>query len=168
MPASHLTPRRVLAVALLAACGAAPFAGSAVADENPFPFALAIKPNAQLLPVLHATEAVGSPEDGREYDYVTKGYFKVAGKTVARLPSFSGHADRTREHLRLAVKRSTRSTIRAVAKRHGTRRVILTLVHRITLTTNIPGDMAPHTQTVTQDAFLQIPRSSSQRLTTCT
>jgi hypothetical protein len=103
MPASQLTPRRVLAVALLAACGAAPFAGSAVADENPFPFALAIKPNAQLLPVLHATEAVGSPEDGREYDYVTKGYFKVAGKTVARLPSFSGHADRTREHLRLAV-----------------------------------------------------------------
>jgi hypothetical protein len=159
MSAPHLTPRRILAVALLAACGLASNAAPAVADPNPSPFSFRTKLNAQLLPVLHATEIVGFAEDGWEYDYVTKGYFKVGGKTVARLPTFSGHADRTEEHLRLAVKRSTRSTIRAAAKRRGTRRVILTLVHRLTLTASYPGAVAPRTQTVTQHAYLTIPRN---------
>jgi hypothetical protein len=159
MSACHLTPRRVLAVALLAACGVASNAAPAVADANPSQFALGIKLNAQLLPVLHATEVVGFAEDGWEWDYVTKGYFKVGGKTVARLPTFSGHANRTREHLRLTIKRSTRSTIRAAAKRRGTRRVILTLVHRLTLAAGPSGVTPGTTRTVTQNAYLTVPRN---------
>jgi hypothetical protein len=159
MLSRHLARRPILVVALLAACATLPHAAPALADSNPSPFSLSIKHDAPLLSVLHATEIVGSPEDGREYDYVTKGYFKVGGRTVARLRTITGHADATREHLTLTVKRSTRSTIRAAAKRHGSRHVILTLVHRLTLTTNIPGDMAPRTQTVTQDVVLTIPRS---------
>ena len=93
-------------------------------------------------------------------NYASSSFDRVmlGGKTVARLPSFRGHADSTREHLRLTVKRSTRSTIRAAAKRRGSRRVILTLVHQLTLTTNIPGDMALRTKTIAQDAYLVIPR----------
>jgi hypothetical protein len=158
MSAPHLSPRRALAVALLGACGVASNAAPAVADANPSPFFLRIKLNAKLLPVLHATEVVGFAEDGWEYDYVTKGYFKVGGKTVAQLPTFSGHADRTEEHLRLAVKRSTRSTIRAAGKRRDTNRVILTLVHRLTLTAG-PSGATPGTQTITQNAYLTIPRT---------
>jgi hypothetical protein len=155
----HLGRRFILVVALLAACANLPHVAAALADANPSPFALSIKHNAQLLSVLHATEIVGSPEDSREYDYVTKGYFKVGDRTVARLRTITGHADATREHLTLTVKHSTRSTIRDAAKRRGSRHVILTLVHRLTLTTNILGDMAPRTQTVTQDVVLTIPRS---------
>ena len=144
---------------LIAASGAAAYAAPALADANSSSFFLSIKPNAQLLPTLYAKEGVAFPEDGREYDYVAKGYFKVGGKTVARLPMITGHADGTGEQLKLTIKRSTRSTIRAAARRRGTQRVILTLVHRITLTTNIPGDMAPRTETLTQQVPLRIPRS---------
>lgn len=159
MPSHQFIVRRVLAVALVGACGAAfSAAPSALAGANPSSFSLSIKPFAQLLAVLHATEVVAFPEDGREYDYVTRGYFKVAGTTVARLPTITGHADRNREHLKLGLKRSTRSTIRAAARRRGTRRVILTLVHRVTLTTHIQGDQAPRTETVTQQVPLRIPR----------
>jgi hypothetical protein len=48
---------------------------------------------------------------------------QVAGKTVARLPTFKGHAAATRQYLALTVKRSTRSTIRAAAKHRGVHRV---------------------------------------------
>ena len=145
-----------LALALIATSGLAVSGATAVADAPSF--ALAIEHNAQLLPTLHATERVGFPDDGREYDYVTKGYFKVGGKTVARLPAITGHADSNPEHVTLSVKRSTRSTIRAAAKRRGSKRTILTLVHRITLTTNIAGDMAARTETLSQDVYLVIPR----------
>lgn len=156
MASSRISPRHALAVALIAASSAGATAAPALADGPTF--TLGIRHNAQLLPTLHATELLDAAEEGREYDYVTKGYFKVGGKTVARLPSFRGHADSTREHLRLTVKRSTRSTIRAAAKRRGSRRVILTLVHQLTLTTTIPGDMALRTKTIAQDAYLVIPR----------
>lgn len=158
MPARCIMPRHALAIALIATSGAASHAVAAAADTNADSFALIIRPFAQVLPTLHATESVAFPEDGREYDYVTRGYFKVGGRTVARLPTISGHADRTREHLRLAVGRSTRRTIRSAARRRGTNRVILTLVHRITLTTNIEGDQAPRTQTLTQQVPLRIGR----------
>jgi hypothetical protein len=159
MSAHHRARRRLLALALLAACGTAAQTGSAIADDTSSPFSVRIKLNAKLLPVLHATEVVAFAEDGWEYDYVTKGYFKVADKTVARLPTFSGHADRTEQHLRLPIKRSTRHTIRAVARHHRTRHVILVLVHHLTLTTSLPGAVAPSTQTVTQNADLTIPRN---------
>jgi hypothetical protein len=152
------TPRHVLAVALLAACGVLPHTAPALADRYPSPFALAFEhEHPRLLPVLHATERVGFPEDGWQYDYATKGYFKVADKTVARLPAFSGHADSNPEQLRLAVKRSTRRTIRAAAERHHTNRVILILVHRITETAGPTG--VGDAQTVTQEVFMTIPRN---------
>lgn len=159
MSLRRLTPRHVLAVTLLAACGVVSQTAPALADRNPDPFYLGFKQKyGRLLPVLHATERVGFPEDGRQYDYVTKGYFKVADKTVARLPAFSGHADSTPEHIRLAVKRSTRRTIRAAAKRHHTNRVILILVHRITRTGG-GVDGVGDKQTVTQERLLTITRN---------
>ncbi len=94
--------------------------------------------------------------DGREYDYVVKGYFKVAGNTVARLPSITGHADVTHERLALTLKRSTRNTIRAAAKRRGARRTTLTLVYRLTQANTIPGDQAPRTDRYADDTFLTI------------
>lgn len=131
---------------------------SALADANESPFALVIRPEAKLLPVLHAVESVAFPEDGREYDYATKGYFKVAGRTVGRLPQIRGHADGTRQHVRLTVKASTRHAIFASARRHHTRRVTLTLVHQLALTSNVPGDMAPRRSTSTQHVYLTVPR----------
>lgn len=122
MSGHHLRPRQVLAIACVATGSVFAINAPSFADANADPFFLSIKPNAQLLPVLHAKEGMAFPEDGREYDYATKGYFKVAGKTVARLPTITGHADGTREHLRIRVKRSTRSTVRAAARRRGTRR----------------------------------------------
>jgi hypothetical protein len=113
----------------------------------------------RLLPTLHATEVLDAAQENREYDYVAKGYFKVAGKTVARLPTFKGHADANRQHLALTVKRSTRSTIRAAAKHRGVHRVTLTLIYRLVLTTRIPGDQTPITQTAKQYADLTIPRN---------
>lgn len=157
MSLRRITARRAAALALITASGVAANPLPAIADSNSSSFFLSIKPNAQLLPTLRAKEGLAFPEDGREYDYVTKGYFKVGGKTVARLSTITGHADRTGEHLTLTLKRSTRSTIRAAAKRHGTKRVILTLVHRITLTTNIQGDQAPRNETLTQQVPLRIP-----------
>jgi hypothetical protein len=156
MSLRRLTPRHVLAVALLAACGPLPYPAPALADQNSSPFALAFEhKHPRLLPVLHATERVGFPEDGWQYDYATKGYFKVADKTVARLPAFSGHADSNPEQLRLAVERSTRRTIRAAARRHRTNRVILILVHHITETAGPTG--VGDRQTVTQQVFMTIP-----------
>lgn len=153
-----LTMRRAAALGLIAAAGAATQAVPALADSNADSFFLSIKPNAQLLPTLHAKEGVAFPEDGREYNYSTKGYLKVGGRTVGRLPTIRGHADGSRQHLRIAVKRSTRSKVRSAAKRRGTRRVVLTLVHRVTLTTNIPGDMSPRQETLTQQVPLRIAR----------
>ncbi|HEV2058063.1 MAG TPA: hypothetical protein VGR11_01820 [Solirubrobacteraceae bacterium] len=150
-----MTSRHALALALIMVGGAAS-AAAALADGPTF--SLGIRHNAQLLPTLDATELLDAAEERREYDYVTKGYFKVGGRTVARLPVVGGHVDSTRERLTLTVKRSTRGTIRAAAKRRGSRRVVLTLVHQLTLTTNIVGDMAARTKTISQDAYLVIPR----------
>jgi hypothetical protein len=155
---SRSITRRVAGAVLAAgaitiAAGAAP----ALGVGGPA-FTLKFAKDARLLPTLHATEVLDAEQESREYDYVTKGYFKIAGTTVARLPAISGHVDATRQHRTLIVKRSTRSTIRAAAKRRGARRVTLTLVHRLTLTTHIPGDQTPRTQTATQDTHLTIPR----------
>jgi hypothetical protein len=59
--------------------------GPAILGNTWDPFFLRITLNAKLLPVLHATEVVAFPGDVWEWDYVTKGYLKVIGKTVARL-----------------------------------------------------------------------------------
>ena len=122
------------------------------------PFALSLGAHPRLLPTVHATEVLDCGGDGREYDYVVKGYFKVAGRTVARLPGQRGHADAARERIALTVTRSTRHTIRAAATRRGARRTTLTLVYRLTQTNVIEGDLAPRVQTYAHDAFLEIPR----------
>ncbi len=102
---------------------------------------------------------MGFVDEHREYDYVAKGYFKIAVETVARLPPFTGHADSTRQHIKLNVKRSTRSTIRSAARRHGKRSVDLTLVYQLTQTNRAAGDRAPETQTAKQYVDLNIPRN---------
>ncbi len=122
-------------------------------------FALGFGKAPRLLPTLHPTESLDCGGDGREYDYTVKGYFKVADRTVARLPSFAGHADANIERLPLNVKRSTRHTIRAAAKRRGARRTTLTLVYRLTRTNPVAGDPNPLVQTYSTDAFLTIPRN---------
>ena len=122
-------------------------------------FALGFGKAPRLLPTLHATEYLDCGGDGREYDYAVKGYFKVAGSTVARLPSITGHVDASRQHVALNVKRSTRHTIRAAARRRGARRTTLTLVYRLTQTRTVAGDLAPPVQTYATDSFLTIPRN---------
>lgn len=122
-------------------------------------FALGFGKSPRLLATLHPVESLDCGDaDGRQYDYVVRGYFKVAGKTVARLPSISGHADAThKERLSVPVKRVTRHTIRAAAKRRGAHRTTLTLVYHLTQTNVIAGDLAAQTQRYAQDVFLTIP-----------
>jgi hypothetical protein len=154
----HASALVVVAIAIAILAGAP--AAHADCGFGP-PFALGFGKSPRLLPTLHATENLDCGDaDGREYDYVAKGYFKVAGRTVARLPSFTGHVNATHEHLTLTVKRSIRHTIRAAAARRGARRTTLTLVYRITQTNTIQGDLAsPAVPTYAEDAFLTIPRN---------
>lgn len=147
----------VLLVAVVALAGA-PATARADCGTGPA-FALGFGKAPRLMATLHATESLDCGGDGREYDYAVKGYFKVAGRTVARLPTFTGHADGGPDHVALPVKRTTRHTIRAAAKRRGARRTTLTLVYRITQTTTVAGDLAPRVQTYATDAFLTIPRA---------
>ena len=76
------------------------------------PLTLNFGKSPQLLPTLHATQVLDAADvqDGRQYDYSVKGYFKIAGKTVARLPTFTGHVTATRQHSRLREKASTQPT----------------------------------------------------------
>lgn len=114
-----------------------------------------------MLPTLHATEVLdcAEVESGREYDYTARGYFKIRGKTVARLPQIVGHADGTRQRVALAVKRSTRHSIRAAAGRVGARRVTLTLVYRLTQTAGA-GSWTGNAYGV--DSFVTIPWETSR------
>ena len=125
------------------------------AEVGIYIFRLDFGKKPRLLPTLHAKQTLDAAQDTREYDYSAKGYFKIANKTVARLPQFTGHATRTLKPITLKVKTSTRRTIRAVAKRHHAKHVILTLVYRLHLT-NPTGDNTPAVQQDTQDVPLAI------------
>lgn len=144
-----------LALATAAAATLPPSAARADCGFGP-PFQLNFGASPRLLPILHATGALDCGElgSGREYDYTARGYFKIHGKTVARLPTITGHADATRRPLRLTVKRSTRHAIRAAARRRGARRVTLTLVYRLTQTAGA-GTWTGRAYGV--DSFLTIP-----------
>lgn len=143
-----------------AALGGPGAATTAHADCGMGPvFALGFGKAPRLLPTLRPTEYLDCGGDGREYDYTVKGYFKVADRTVARLPTFTGHADASIERLALNVKRPTRHIIRAAAKRRGARRTTLTLVYRITQTNTVSGNMASPVGTYATDAHLTIPRN---------
>lgn len=158
-----VNPRRAAAliVAAITVVAAAP-AAHADCGFGP-PFLLGFGKSPRLVTTLHATETLDCGDaDGREYDYVVRGYFKVAGKTVARLPGITGHADGTHDRVTVTVKRSTRDTIHAAAERHGAHRTTLTLVYRLTQTNTIPGDQAPRTpQPYADDTFLTIPTSAT-------
>ena len=155
-----LTVLAATGVLVGAALGAPGATTTAQADCGTGPvFVLGFGKTPSLLPTLRPTEYLDCGGDGREYDYTVKGYFKVAGRTVARLPTFTGHADASVERLALNVKRSTRHTIRAAAKRRGARRTTLTLVYRITQTNTVPGDLAGPVGTYATDAHLTIPRN---------
>jgi hypothetical protein len=110
----------------------------------------------RLLPVLHAKQNLDGAQETRQYDYSAKGYFKIANKTVARLPEFTGHATQSLKPISLDIKRATRHTIRAIAKRRHAKHVILTLVYRLKLTNPTPGDGTPTLQKDTQDISLTI------------
>jgi hypothetical protein len=134
-------------------------AAPAQADEDTASaFVLSIKPSSRLLPILHATERVAFPQDGREYDYSTKGYLKVAGRTVARLGVITGHADATPQRVRVPVTRQARHAVNAAARKRGTRKVTLVLVHRIVKTKSPQGDQSPSRETITQQVPLVVPR----------
>ena len=152
-------PRPAIVVAaLLATClTIASFpATRARADAGMYIFRLDFGKNPRLLPTLHAKQNLDAAQETREYDYTAKGYFKIANKTVARLPQFTGHATQTLKPITLKVKSSTRRTIRAAAKRHHAKHVILTLVYRLHLANPTPGDNTPAVQKDTQDASLAI------------
>lgn len=143
-------------IAVAAALAAS--AGSAAADDNGSSFALAVRPGSPLLHQIYARERVAYPQDGREYDYVTRGYLKVGGETVAQVGPLSGHADGSQDVVRIRVSALARRNVRAAGRRRGTRRVVLVMVHRITLTSNIDGDQAARRETLTQEVPLRISR----------
>jgi hypothetical protein len=128
----------------------------AQADAGMYTFRLDFGKHPRLLPTLHAKQNLDAAEEDREYDYTAKGYFKIATKTVARLPQFSGHATQALKPISLKVKASTRHTIRAVARRHHGKHVTLTIVYRLTLTKTFPGDTRPQHPTDTQDVLLAL------------
>jgi hypothetical protein len=151
---THRLAAVLLAVAVVLGLSAAP-AAQAECGVAP-PVVLDFGKTPRLLPTMHAVARLDCGNDGREYDYVVQGYFKVAGKTVARLPSFSGHSGATDARLSVPVTHATRHTIRASARRHGARRTTLTLVYRLTQTNVIGGDQAPRTTSYAEDSFLTI------------
>jgi hypothetical protein len=149
----------VLALATLPALAVSPATQPARADcgLGP-PFTLDLGKDPRLLPTVPATENLDLCEvdSGREYDYTAKGYFKIKGKTVARLPTITGHANADRQRLKLTIGRATRHTIRAAAKTRGARRVTLTLVYRLTQTTEpVTWTGRPYGD----DSYLTIPRN---------
>lgn len=149
----------VLTLATLFAFAVSPVTQPAQADCGlGAPFTLDFGKDPRLLPTVRATEKLDLCEvdSGREYDYTAKGYFKIKGKTVARLPTVTGHANADRERLTLTICRTTRHTIRAAAKKRGARRVTLTLVYRLTKTTG-PGTWTG--RTYGDDSYLTIPRN---------
>lgn len=154
---------RGCALALAAAAAVTLPASAAHADCGlAAPFWLDFGKSPRLLPTLHATEVLdcGEADSGREYDYTARGYFKIRGRTVARLPEIAGHADATRQRLALTVKRSTRRTILAAARRAGARRVTLTLVYRLTQT--VPGAGDGSGKAYRSEALLTIPSGPSR------
>jgi hypothetical protein len=146
-----------VAVALLGALAAGGWAGTSFADMgmgNPveFYFGNHTSHEQALGPTLYGSVIKDPPTTGPDYEYTAKGFLKVHGNTVARLPSFSGHADGTRRPLRFALSRKTRHTIRAAAKRTGSHRVTLTITAVVTT-----DDDAQTSTAIRQDSFLRIP-----------
>jgi hypothetical protein len=139
--------RAVIVTAGVAAAVLAPHAAFAdIGGGNPVAIGFGTHP--ALLPTLHATI---SSEQG-SYSFAAKGYFKISGKTVARLPSFAGRADSTAlSHMTLTVSHATRHIIRAAAKRRGAHRTTLTITIKATDSSGRVGNYS-------QDAFLTIPR----------
>jgi hypothetical protein len=111
------------------------------------PVAIGFGSHPRLLPTLHAT---ASAEAG-SWSYTAKGYFKIAGKTVARLPSFHGTADTVLRTTALNVSTSARHQIGIAARRHNAKRVTLTVVIKATRSDGTSGSFS-------QDAFLTLPK----------
>jgi hypothetical protein len=152
--------RRTLSVAALLLALAAIALPAARADSGLGPpFSIGLGAHPRLLPTLHAVAELDPSIRDRQYDYSAKGYFKVGGTTVARLATISGHATATAEHLTLTVGHATRAVVRAAARRHRTDRATLTIVTRLTQTTADPDGERPAVRTLTQDAYLTIPRT---------
>lgn len=138
-------PHRASVIVLAAALAAitAASAGAEAGIGNAFGLGFGRTP--RLLPVLHPLLGQDIPSDGRSYTFVARGYFKIAGKTVAKLPSFPGTSTPQPIRLSIPVSRATRHTINAAAKRSGSHRTTLTITLR-----------TPD-RTYAQDAFLTIP-----------
>lgn len=145
------TPRTVAFCAIIGsviACAAvgvgARVAGADVGLGNPVAIGFGAHP--RLLPTLHATASA----EANSWSYTAKGYFKIAGKTVARLGSFQGTADTTPRTTKLNVSTTARHNIRVAAKRHHAKRVTLSLVIKAARAGGASG-------TFSQDSFLTLP-----------
>jgi hypothetical protein len=148
MTSSRGARAAALAVSALAA------GGVAVADVGfgP-PVRFSTGSDVALSPTLRLVVQKDPPATGPDYDYVSKGFFKVHATTVARLPSFAGRADGTKRTEKFALSRTTRHRIRAAAKSTGSHRVTLTIT---TVATTV--DDAHVSTALRQDLFLRIPR----------
>lgn len=100
-----------------------------------------LKFGTRVLPTTHAVEILDAADiqDGREYDYTVKGTFKVAGKAIARMRTVRGHADATRQSISIPISRTTRRSLSAAARKHHTRRAVLSLVYTVRPTKNPQG-----------------------------
>jgi hypothetical protein len=149
---TDLTPRTVAICAIIAsliACGAAGVRTHVARADVGLGNSIAIGfgPNPRLLPTLHATASA----EANSWSYTAKGYFKIAGKTAARLASFEGTADTTPRTIKLNVSRTARHNIGVAAKRHHAKRVTLTLVIKAT---RAGGGS---TGTFSEDSYLTLP-----------
>lgn len=133
-------------------------ASAAVADVTGG-FYFRQREGARLLPVVYVKVVQDAPSDRRSQTFVAKGFFKVAGRTVAKLPEFTATSTPEPVTRGLRVSSATRHAIRAAARKSGSRRVVLTLTYKVTRADPpFASDGPPRNPTGAQDLFLAIPR----------
>jgi hypothetical protein len=105
------------------------------------------------VPVLRPTMRPTVRAADGQWRFSATGYFKVAGRTVARLARLSGTATPSARRVTVAISRRTRHAVRAAARRRGTRRTTLSLRLR-----TWSGQADSARLIFRQDVFFTIPR----------
>jgi hypothetical protein len=76
------------------------------------PFMVRFAPSQILSPTMQASVVEDCTGDGIVYDFTAKGYLKIAGRTVARLAPFTGHAEPRPQPFTIAVAPPALSAVR--------------------------------------------------------